>query len=365
MGWSQRPTGLTKYQPTNAYRGYTLFSANGGDDAYLIDMEGNFVHRWHFDGGINYGFLLPNGNLLFRDRGSAPNSPGSDAIREIDWEGDLVWEYRNPDLRRHCRLANGNNLFLCNVAVGVSPDLTQRVLGGFSTPSDPERMGGDLVLEVTPDGSTVNEWRSEDQLDPQQHVICPLEGRAAWGGANDISAPDDSTFLISFRILDTVAIVDRASGEFKWQWGPGQISHQHNPTLLANGNVLLLDNGAHRRGLSSSRVVEVDPATNEIVWQYRGDPLVSFFTHFTGGAERLPNGNTLITEGMAGRLFEVTPSNQIVWEYISPFLARNQHGLNNGVFRAHRYGPDNPALSGRQLDPSRQGNLNRLYGSSL
>ena len=122
MGWSQRPTGLTKYQPTNAYRGYTLFSANGGDDAYLIDMEGNFVHRWHFDGGINYGFLLPNGNLLFRDRGSAPNSPGSDAIREIDWEGDLVWEYRNPDLRRHCRLANGNNLFLCNVAEGGSPD---------------------------------------------------------------------------------------------------------------------------------------------------------------------------------------------------------------------------------------------------
>ena len=84
MGWSQRPTGLTKYQPASAYRGYTLFSANGGDDAYLIDMEGNFVHRWHFDGGINYGFLLPNGNLLFRDRGSTPNSPGSDAIREIE-----------------------------------------------------------------------------------------------------------------------------------------------------------------------------------------------------------------------------------------------------------------------------------------
>ena len=212
---------------------------------------------------------MPNGNLLFRDRGSTPNSPGSDAIREIDWESDLVWEYRNTDLRRHCRLANGNNFFLCNSDEVIPPELTLRVQGGFSTPSDPERMGGDRVLEVTPDGSTVNEWRSEDQLDPQQHVICPLEGRAAWGGANDISTPD-GTFLISFRILDTVAIADRATGKFKWQWGPGQISHQHNPTLLANGNVLLLDNGAHRRGLSSSRVVEVDPANNEIVWQYRG-----------------------------------------------------------------------------------------------
>jgi len=96
--------------------------------------------------------------------------------------------------------------------------------------------------------------------------------------------------------------------------GPGQISHQHNPTLLANGNVMLLDNGTHRRGLSYSHIVEVDPATNEIVWQYPPEPLVSFFTHSTGGAERLPNGNTLITEGMTGRIFELTPSNQIVWE---------------------------------------------------
>ena len=365
MGWSQRTSGLTRYQPVNAYRGYTLFSTNGGDDAYLIDMEGNFVHRWHSDGGINYGFLLPNGNLLFRDRGSNPNSPGSDAIRELDWDGNLVWEYRNPNLRRHCHLANGNNLFLCSLQEELSPDLTRRVKGGFTTPSDPERMGGDLVLEVTPDGSTVDEWRSSEHLDTQKHVICPLEGRGAWGGANDISAPDDNTFLISFRILDTVAIVDRATGDFKWQWGPGQISHQHNPTFLANGNVLLLDNGAHRRGLSSSRIMEVDPATDEIVWQYRGDPLVSFFTHFTGGAERLPNGNTLITEGMTGRLFEVTPSNQIVWVYINPFLARDQHGITNGVFRAHRYGPDYPAFSDRELGPGCHGNLNRLYGGII
>ena len=106
-----------------------------------LDIQGNFVHRWHFDGGINYGFLLPNGNLLFRDRGSTPNSPGSDAIREIDWESDLAWEYRNTDLRRHCRLANGNNLFLCNSDEVIPPELTLRVQGGFSTPSDPERRG--------------------------------------------------------------------------------------------------------------------------------------------------------------------------------------------------------------------------------
>ena len=79
---------------------------------------------------------------------------------------------------------------------------------------------------------------------------------------------------------------------------------------------------------------------------------MSFFTHFTGGAERLPNGNTLITEGASGRLFEVTPANRVVWEYISPFFANGQQGFTNGVFRGHRYGPDHPALAGRDLIPA-------------
>ena len=361
MTTSYRPTGLVRYHATGAYRGYTLFSPNGGDDAYLIDMAGNFVHRWHYPGGIAYGFLLDNGNLLFRDQGSNP--PGADHIRELDWDSRLVWEYHNPSLRRHNRLPNGNNLFLLQ-RDRISAELTRRVRGGFTTPNDPERMAGDQVVEVTPDGTEVRVWRSADHLDPETDVICPLERRDAWGGANDLTAsPDGSTFLISFRVLDTVALVDRSTGEITWKWGPGNMSHQHHPTYLDNGNVLLLDNGAHRRGLSYSRVIEVEPSTGEIAWQYQGLPMVSFFTHFTGGAQRLPNGNTLITEGQKGRLFEVTTGGETVWEYVSPFVVPSQFGMANGVFRAHRYGPDHPALQGKELNPERLGNFNRLYGS--
>ena len=363
MTTSYRPTGLTRCNPASAYRGYTLFSPNVGDDAYLVDMEGNFVHRWHYPGGIAYGYLLDSGNLLFRDQGANP--PGADHIRELDWDGNLVWEHYDPALRRHNRLPNGNNLLLLQ-RDRISPELTRRVRGGFATANDPEQMFGDQVVEVTPDGTEVNAWHSGDHLDPETDVICPLENRAAWGGANDLtSSPDGSTFLISFRILDTVALVDRASGEITWKWGPGIISHQHHPTYLANGNVLLLDNGAHRRGLSFSRVLEVDPSSSEIVWQYQGRPMASFFTHFTGGAQRLPNGNTLITEGMAGRIFEVNTAGEIVWEFVSPFFVPSQHGVANGVFRAHRYGPDHPALRGRQLDPEGFANVNRLYGGRL
>ena len=84
--------GATHYDPNEAYRGYTLFSANGGEDAYLIDMDGRFVHRWRSGRCISYGYLPANGNNLLR-----------------------LYEY-NP------------------------PELTRRVQGGVATPTAPERM---------------------------------------------------------------------------------------------------------------------------------------------------------------------------------------------------------------------------------
>lgn len=58
------------------------------------------------------------------------------------------------------------------------------------------------------------------------------------------------------------------------------------------------------------------------------------------GAQRLPNGNTLITEGGTGRVFEITKAGQIVWEYVSPFVGNVAGGGGfigpNGVYRAYR-----------------------------
>ena len=133
---------------------------------------------------------------------------------------------------------------------------------------------------------------------------------------------------------------------------------------------MLFDNGCHRRvpSPSYSRVIEADSATSQIVWEYRGDPPISFYSYRIGGAQRLPNGNTLICEGAPGRIFEVTPGHEIVWEYISSFFAASGRvvggtvsGYANSVFRAHRYGPDHPAFRGKDLDPARDANLNRLY----
>jgi hypothetical protein len=86
-----------------------------------------------------------------------------------------------------------------------------------------------------------------------------------------------------------------------------------------------------------SRVLEINPVTYEKVWEYRapGNQAFRFFSHYVSSAQRLPNGNTMITEGSDGRLFEVTSDGDIVWEYVSPFLAEDPP-VNNGIYRAYR-----------------------------
>ena len=124
--------------------------------------------------------------------------------------------------------------------------------------------------------------------------------------------------------------------------------------MLPSGNVLLFDNGVHRRGgPGHSRILEVDPATEEIVWQYQAEVVLAFISFMTSGAERQPNGNTLITEGATGRIFEVTTERETVWEYVTGFMPAGRFGKTPSMFRAHRYAADGTELAGRDLDPAR------------
>ena len=377
MGWSiHHPVGLLHRTPAACQPGYTLFSTTrGGRDAYLIDLKGDVVHRWHSEEGIHYAYLLDNGNLLCRtmppaDAGGVETVGGSSSsILELDWEGNIVWAYRDPMLHHdYQRLPNGNTLLL--LWEPIPPDLAAQVQGGYEADFAPGMLG-DVVREVAPDGAALWEWRSWEHLDPAEDIICPLEARREWTHGNSLNVTPGGDLLVSYRLTSTVGIVDRATGAFKWKWGPGEIYHQHHPTWLDSGRVLIFDNGGHRRGVSYSRIVEVDPATDQICWQYQGAPAISFYSYNISSAERQPNGNTLICEGAPGRLFEVTPRGEIVWEYINPFgvysaaaggVAGGGMEYSNATFRAHRYGPEHPALAGRDLDPGRYGNLNRVVG---
>jgi hypothetical protein len=122
--------------------------------------------------------------------------------------------------------------------------------------------------------------------------------------------------------------------------------------------VLLFNNGLGRTGQRFSTVDEIElpllpggsytrPAAGEAflperpVWSYEAD---GFYSPNISGAQRLPNGDTLICEGASGHVFEVTSAGEIVWDFTNPFSASGPRGPRNEVFKVRRYAPDDPAI---------------------
>ncbi len=156
--------------------------------------------------------------------------------------------------------------------------------------------------------------------------------------------------------------------------------------LPGAGNLMVFDNGSEREGEKYSTVLELklpyyeDPyggtaffnldvdnafSNPEVIWSYAAPG--NFYSDFVSGQQRLPGGNTLIAEGMTGRIFEVDAmTGNIVWEYINPvvqmgplvqgepipvFGPPGSLRQQNAVFRSPKYSEDYPGLAGRDLSP--------------
>jgi len=245
----------------------------------------------------------------------------------------------------------------------------------------------DRLIEVGPDGDILWEWRAGDHIDQFgfsveardtiQRGVGYSQGRgsmdwlhinsATYVGPNQWYDAGDERFapenvIISSRQTSVIAIINR-DGDVVWQLGPnfsdspeeqaiGQIIGQHHahfipPGLPGAGNVMIFDNGgssgygapgaltASGSGIyarSTSRILEIDPVSLDVVWSYRAP---NFFSTNISGAQRLPNGNTLITEGAPGRIFEVTVDGENVWEYMNAPSPYSRRG-SNSVYRAYR-----------------------------
>ena len=351
-------TGLTALDESRACPGYVVYAPmSGSGQVYLLDLRGNPVHQWQLPHppGL-YGYLLPNGNLFY---GGKPRDDTWErfpswkrfkggVMLEVDWDSNILWEHRDPEHHHDARRTVDGGAIYLTVAL-MDPQQAAQVQGGVPG-TDAEGMWADVIVEVDKDGNRIWEWRAAEHLDPATHILTFNDLRDEWSHGNTVAPLPDGRVMFSFRNISTVGIIDRKSGDIVWQLGDTVLSQQHDPSLLPNGNILIYDNGSHRRhtGLPFSRVIEVNPATNEIVWSYQDSPPYNFFSPYISGARRLPNGNTLITEGMFGRMFQVTPDGQVVWEYINPrFYADAEGQVVNRVFRANHYLPEQiPALSG-------------------
>jgi hypothetical protein len=349
QGVTRRPVrsaGLTILNRELVCTGYTLYChLNGAPRVYLIDITGETVHTWDVGMPPFYAELLEDGNLLMM--GYATDGKDEFAIREFSWDGKLIWEFSDFGIHHDfSRLPNGNTMLLCREK--LQDDIVEKVKGGLPCEGG---MYGDFFAEITPSGGIAWDWHAYEHLDFEGDVICPRCHRSSWIDANSCEPLPNGNILTAFRHTNTVAIIERKTGDFQWKLKDERFGHPHDTTILPNGNVLFFDNGMHTVQLSRSRVLEIDIKTNNEVWTYLSKYLLDFFSPINGSAQRLWNGNTLICEGNKGRIFEVTPQRDIVWEYYNPeyledvTLAENfGKVVHNWVYRARRYPEDFPAI---------------------
>lgn len=350
--------GLLKNDESRVSHGYTTVSTFRSNSVKLIDMEGTEVHRWELPGLLgSLAYLLPGGHLLTSVQVPSDipltTARGGQMI-ELDWDGNIVWEYTDPtqhhDFRR---LPNGNTVYIGWRA--LPDDFAARVGGGIPGTEAEGQMWEDYFREVTPEGETVWEW-STSALKPEEYPISHGLDRGEFGHANTVCPLGDGTFLVNFRNLDMMAVLDPAKG-FTWQarnekWGR---PHDTQPVNVGGeARILFFANGAYDKPKPQrSAVIELDATSGEEAWRWEAGIPWTFYSHVMGGVQRLPNGNTLVCESVNGRIFEVhRDSLDIVWDYInpdfsSPFpLCRDPA---NAIFRAYRYAADSQELAGTPL----------------
>lgn len=211
-----------------------------------------------------------------------------------------------------------------------------------------------------------------------------------------LSSPD----LNEIFIIDHSTTTEEAAGHTGGRWGKGgdllyrwgnpqnyrqgdsthqQLAGQHDVKWIDEGvpgagNLLVFNNQVPGSAPGYSSVLEISPpfsekgysladngrfGPEEPAWRYIAEDTSSFYAPFISGAQRLNNGNTLITSGPQGRFFEVTPAGALLWEYWTPYAGyvRMPDGttpqpvgpFTYATFRATHVSSDHPAVRGKEL----------------
>ncbi len=356
--------------------GYTLLSPltthqnfAGSKKVYLLDLLGNPVHVWNTKYLPFISYIKQNGNLVvaLRDPNAPPAPSGGKTgiIQELDWQGKVVWEYKDQNIHHDFDILENGNI----IAVAwerVPKELAAQIKGGVLETEFDGDVWADKVIEIDRNGQIVWTWHAYEHLDPGKDILGPLVSRADWTHINSIRfvlkdpIKGEPGFLISMRSISLVIFISQKTGEIIWQSPPSMFSHQHDATLLENGNILVFDNGLYQKPNPKvqigSRVVEIDPKTKKIVWEFKNGSVVSENAKFSpailSGAQRLKNGNTLITDGVNGHIFEITPDKKIVWDFINPFTTFGTGVFpNSSIFKSRRYQKEE-ITEGRKLPPA-------------
>jgi len=292
------------YKADKVWPGTTLFNDNHNPArprVVEVNMRGEVVWEYALPAELkeytNPGFdvePLASGNILI----VLPRK----GVYEISRGGDVVWKYLDEKVSHDAdRLPNGNTLI---------------VYGNEDTQDDAQ------AKEVDPQGKIVWSWRAGDHFTSKKYTTVSRQG---WTHANAATRLDNGHTLISLRNFNFIAEVDE-DGTLVKKIGEGLLHRQHDPAVLSNGNILIADHG------QPQGAVELDPDSGEVVWRFDVTKRKMWPVR---DANRLPNGNTLITGTTA--IIEVTADGERVWTLnLADASFKREEAAGRGFYKAER-----------------------------
>jgi hypothetical protein len=356
--------GVTVHDRARAQAGATLYTSGHEAAAYLIGMDGEVLHQWRRpfstvwnpsaavkapqpDSHVYFrkAVVYPNGDLLavYEGVGDTPYGYG---VVKLDQNSEILWSYL-AHAHHDLDVGPDGRIYI------LTQELVDEPLKGFEHLASPRI--DDFLVILSPDGEelrkislihtvaaskypqllhSVSSYATGDPLHTNSvKVITDKAARNfAFGKAGQV--------LLSFRELGTIGVLDLDREELVFA-RRGYWLGQHDPDILPNGNILLFDNmGYFARPEGRSRVIEFNPATMAIEWQYAGTAERPLESKIRSDQQRLANGNTLITESTGGRIVEVTPEGDIVWQFINPVRAVHRGERIPIISWAQRLGPE-------------------------
>ncbi|MCK4409224.1 MAG: aryl-sulfate sulfotransferase, partial [Candidatus Eisenbacteria sp.] len=296
---AREATGVVRHDASAAHAGYTLFTYARGPEAVLINMDGSVQHVWSRVGSSYWAraHLYPNGDLLIIT---------SDPYRlmKIDRNSNVLWIYEKPAHHDFDVMEDGSIWVLVREATTRA-----HIHGGTWLLDDVlfrlDPAGRELervsLLEAFERTEIYRDWITEGELPEGTDILHTNSVEVQEGGRRA---------LVSIRSLGAIAMIELNTARVEWVVrGPWRMQHE---AQLVDGNLLVFDN----LGLGDqSRVIEVELETSAIIWFYT-EP--GFFSRGAGAQQRLANGNILISESESGRIVEVTPAGDVVWEFVNP-----------------------------------------------
>jgi hypothetical protein len=275
-------------------------------------------------------YLLENGDVLAIFEGFG--------LIKVDKDSNLLWTAAN---QAHHDLAfgPGGEIYLLTRKAHVVPRL------GVSTP-----VLEDFVVVLDAEGRELRRVSLLECLESSEFANLLTKEVINWEDlfhTNSIELLDGSFIqydssltagrvLISIFRLNLAAVVDLDEEAIVRGWA-GDFRGQHDPKLVEGGGLLIFDNfGLGER----SRVLELAAGDGSERWSFAGSDEIPFYSESCGTAQRLPNGNTLVTESDGGRAFELTPDGELVWEFYNPHRAGEQQEFIATLFEMLRLPED-------------------------